>query len=113
MPQPAPQAAPLPQPYVSNPPRPQQFAKLPSTTSFAAPHYGADFFETALAAAALRRIGAVARAKETAGDEPTPKSIEQRSRDSHSESMVQNVKPRETGNHLNSILGSAGSSRSQ
>lgn len=104
------QAAPVPQqPYMSNPPRPQQFAKLPPSTSFSAPNYGADFFETALAAAALRRIGAVARAKETAGDEPAPQPFPQ------SPKPVEQLAktPSETGNRLNSVLGSAGSSRAQ
>lgn len=123
-------AAPLPRPYVSNQQAPQQYAKPQSSSSFAAPHYGTDFFQTALAAAALRRMGAVSRAKETAGEEPTPKPIPHSAKSvapapsamapspqppspKPVEQLAKNATPSTTGNRLNSALGSAGSSRSQ
>lgn len=43
-----------------------QYAKLVPTSHHAPPQYGTDFFETALAAAALRRMRAAQRARESA-----------------------------------------------
>lgn len=51
---------------------PASYAKLSATNSVPAPEYGAEFMETALAAAAMRRMNMAQRVKEISGDTPAP-----------------------------------------